>query len=393
MIHISLYYDGRRLDANGCGRVRLMINNHSRTALLDTGVKVAPDQWHAPSRKIVRHPQRGNLNAWLGKLLIAAEDRARELALSGAAQSMSVTDIAGDFRARLWGSGDTAAAHPFREYADRFVSGKKGATAANYRTMLNRLYRHDPKAAERDIGAFTPQWARRLDSWVTEEYSPTTRNTFLVSISAIFLQAQRDGLVSSNPLAALKRKTVQTRKRSLSREQFRTLWNAEPRGRGETVALALFKASFLMIAANPVDISRMTEKSIVNERIEYDRAKTGKHYSIAVVPELSAVLEPYRKRGALFAPLHKVQYTGTANYLNVHLRQLAERLGLPPVTFYWARHSWASFAAELDIPVEVISSALGHSHGSAVTLVYIAIDLRKVDRAHRQVIDYALGDE
>lgn len=306
MIHISLYYDGRRLDANGCGRVRLMINNHSRTALLDTGVKVAPDQWHAPSRKIVHHPQRGNLNAWLGKLLIAAEDRARELALSGAAQSMSVTDIAGDFRARLWGSGDTAAAHPFREYADRFVSGKKGATAANYRTMLNRLYRHDPKAAERDIGAFTPQWARRLDSWVTEEYSPTTRNTFLVSISAIFLQAQRDGLVSANPLAALKRKTVQTRKRSLSREQFRTLWNAEPRGRGETIALDLFKASFLMIAANPVDISRMTEKSIVNERIEYDRAKTGKHYSIAVVPELPAVLEPYRKRGALFAPPRRV---------------------------------------------------------------------------------------
>lgn len=239
-------------------------------------------------------------------------------------------------------------------------------------------------------GAVAHGW---LDGWVTEEYSPTTRNTFLVSISAIFLQAQRDGLVSSNPLAALKRKTVQTRKRSLSREQFRTLWDAEPRGRGDTLALDLFKASFLMIAANPVDISRMTEKSIVNGRIEYDRAKTGKHYSIAVVPELSAVLEPYRKRGALFAPLHKVQYTGTANYLNRHLRQLAERLGLPPVTFYWARHSWASFAAELDIPVEVISSALGHSHGSAVTLVYIAIDLRKVDRAHRQVIDYALGDK
>ena len=58
-----------------------------------------------------------------------------------------------------------------------------------------------------------------------------------------------------------------------------------------------------------------------------------------------------------------------------------------------ARHSWTSFAAELDIPVEVISSALGHSQGSAVTLVYIAIDLRKVDRAHRQVIDYALGDK
>ncbi len=393
MIHISLYYDGRRLDANGCGRVRLMINNHSRTALLDTGVKVAPDQWHAPSRKIVRHPQRGNLNAWLGKLLIAAEDRARELALSGAAQSMSVTDIAGDFRARLWGSDDATAAHPFKEYADRFVATKNKTTARTYRTVLNSLYRYDQKAATRDMGAFTPQWARKLDTWVTAEYSPTTRNTFLTNLAAIFHQAQRDGIISADPFVDFKRKTVQTRKRSLSRDQFRKLWFAEPQDRHERLALDLFKASFLMIAANPVDISRMTEKSIVNGRIEYDRAKTGKHYSVAAVPELAPVLEPYRKGGKLFAPLTKGSYDSAASYLNTGLRAIAERLGLPPVTFYWARHSWASFAAELDIPVEVISSALGHSHGSAVTLVYIAIDLRKVDRAHRQVIDYALGDK
>lgn len=58
MIHISLYYDGRRLDANGCGRVRLMINNHSRTALLDTGVKVAPDQCEL--RRRAGHPRGGH---------------------------------------------------------------------------------------------------------------------------------------------------------------------------------------------------------------------------------------------------------------------------------------------------------------------------------------------
>lgn len=392
MIRISLYFDGRRLDVNGCGRVRLMINNHSRTALLDTGVKVAPSQWDAPSKKIVRHPQRGNLNAWLGKLLIAAEDRTRELALSGAAKDMSVTDIAQDLKARLWGSGDTGPAHPFREYADKFVATKSGTTARTYRTMLNSLDRYDPKAAARDIGAFTSQWARKLDTWVTAEYSPTTRNTFLTNLAAIFHQAQRDGIIDTDPFADVRRKTVQTRKRSLTRDQFRMLWTAEPEGRQERKALDLFKASFLMIAANPVDISRMTEKSIVNGRIEYDRAKTGKHYSIAVVPELAPVLEPYRKGCKLFAPLTKGSYDSAASYLNAGLRRLAKRLGLPPVTFYWARHSWASFAAELDIPVEVISSALGHSHGSAVTLIYIAIDLRKVDRAHRQVLDYVLGD-
>ena len=370
-----------------------MINNHSRTALMDTGVKIAPNQWDAPSKKIVRHPQRGNLNAWLGKLLIAAEDRARELALSGAAKDMSVTDIAKDLKTRLWGADEATAAHPFREYADRFVATKNGTTARTYRTMLNCLERYDPKAATRDLGAFTPQWARKLDTWVTAEYSTTTRNSFLTSIAAIFHQAQRDGIISADPFADVKRKAVQTRKRSLSRDQFRKLWFAVPQDKHERTALDLFKASFLMIAANSVDISRMTEKSIVNGRIEYDRAKTGKHYSIAVVPELAPVLEPYRKKGALFAPLAHGRYMSVASYLNSGLRAVAERLGLPPVTFYWARHSWASFAAELDIPVEVISSALGHSHGSAVTLIYIAIDLRKVDRAHRQVLDYVLGDK
>jgi len=392
MIRISLYYDGRRLDGNGCGRVRLMICNHSKTALVDSGIKITPDQWDAPSKRIVRHPQRGNLNAWLGKLLIAAEDRARDLALSGAAQTMSVTDIARDLKARLWGSGDTEAAHPFGEYADKVVGTKSGPTAKTYRTMLNTLYRHDPKAAARDLAAFDAAWARSLDKWVTATYSPTTRNTFLTNLAAIFHQAQRDGIIGSDPFADFRRRTVQTRKRALTREQFRTLWNAEPQGRRETDALALFKASFLMIAANPVDISRMRESSIVNGRIEYDRAKTGKHYSIAVVPELLPVLEPYRRRGVLFAPLNRGGYGSSASYLNAGLRAIAARLGLPPVTFYWARHSWASFAAELDIPVEVISSALGHSHGSAVTLIYIAIDLRKVDRAHRQVLDWVLGE-
>lgn len=392
MIRISLYYDGRRLDGNGCGRVRLMICNHSKTALVDSGIKITPDQWDAPSKRIVRHPQRGNLNAWLGKLLIAAEDRARDLALSGAAQTMSVTDIARDLKARLWGSGDTEAAHPFGEYADGVIATKKPSTAKIYRTIFNILGRHDPKAAESDISKLDAGWARRLDAWVTATYSPTFRNTFICNVAAVFHQAQRDGIISSDPFADIRRKTVQTRKRALTREQFRTLWNAVPQDGREADALALFKASFLMIAANPVDISRMRESSIVNGRIEYDRAKTGRHYSVAVVPELPPVLEPYRKRGVLFAPLAGRNYLSAACRLNTGLHAIADRLGLPPVTFYWARHSWASFAAELDIPVEVISSALGHSHGAAVTLIYIAIDLQKVDRAHRQVIDYVLGE-
>ena len=56
---------------------------------------------------------------------------------------------------------------------------------------------------------------------------------------------------------------------------------------------------------------------------------------------------------------------------------------------YWARHSWATIAAELDIPKETIAAALGHS-SSTVTDIYINFDRTKIDRANRQVLDYVL---
>ena len=60
----------------------------------------------------------------------------------------------------------------------------------------------------------------------------------------------------------------------------------------------------------------------------------------------------------------------------------------PDLSSYWSRHTWATIAAELDIPKETISAALGHNIGSAVTSIYINFDYKKVDDANRKVIDY-----
>jgi integrase len=59
----------------------------------------------------------------------------------------------------------------------------------------------------------------------------------------------------------------------------------------------------------------------------------------------------------------------------------------PYLTSYWARHTWATLAAELEIPKETISAALGHEIGSRITSIYIDYDQRKVDAANRRVID------
>ena len=59
---------------------------------------------------------------------------------------------------------------------------------------------------------------------------------------------------------------------------------------------------------------------------------------------------------------------------------------------YTARHTWATLAAELDIPDETISLGMGHSTGNRVTNIYINRNQKKVDEANRKVIDYLVNN-
>ena len=72
---------------------------------------------------------------------------------------------------------------------------------------------------------------------------------------------------------------------------------------------------------------------------------------------------------------------------------MKEKSLFPKISAYWARHSWATIAAELEISIETISHGLGHMIGGDQTLVYVAYRQSKVDDANRRVIDYILNGE
>ena len=59
----------------------------------------------------------------------------------------------------------------------------------------------------------------------------------------------------------------------------------------------------------------------------------------------------------------------------------------PELTTYWARHTWATIAAELDIPKKQSRQPWGHSLGD-VTDIYIQFNRKKIDKANRKVLDY-----
>lgn len=127
------------------------------------------------------------------------------------------------------------------------------------------------------------------------------------------------------------------------------------------------------------------DKWLVEGRVEYRRAKTGRLYSIKAEPEALELIQRYKGNEHLLNVAdHCKDYRHFANRLNINLHTL-----LPQITTYWVRHSWATIAAELDIPKDTIAAALGHG-GHSVTDIYIDFDRNKVDAANRRVIDYVL---
>ena len=71
------------------------------------------------------------------------------------------------------------------------------------------------------------------------------------------------------------------------------------------------------------------------------------------------------------------------------MRKIGELLEFDfPLTFYVARHSWATLAQDEGIPISIISAGMGHTNESTTHIYLAQIDSRKVDMANRKVLGF-----
>ena len=233
-----------------------------------------------------------------------------------------------------------------------------------------------------------------------------TRSIHMRNLRAVFNSAIDEDIIEQNlyPFRKFKIKKEATAKRSLTVEEIRTIRDYPCEPHMERYR-DIFMLTFYLIGINTIDLLNL--KEIRNGRIEYRRAKTGRLYSIKVEPEALEIIEKYRGKNYLLNMMDGYSdYRTFLSKMNKHLRKIGEvrlvdraRNGVgkkeytplfPDISIYWARHSWATVAASLDIPKETIAAALGHSDNS-VTSIYIRFDERNTDIANRVVLDYLLN--
>ena len=381
MASVKLTLDTRARKLDGTYPVKITLSHRGRSAHHSIGISVARDEWDA-RRGMVTGANKSFLNTFLLQRLTEWKQAALTLQQEGKFKTATAIEARDLIVAYL--SPDEKKPVTFGEWYAHFTETHENKrTRAIYKATWVQIRRYDSGASERKFEDISKAWLDGFFRWCAHTSpSVNARNIHLRNIRAVFNDAIDNGLTSAYPFRRLHITPVATAKRNLPPDALRKIFTADVADWRQRY-YDVFLLSFLLIGINVGDLCLLRPEQMKDGRIIYNRRKTHRLYSVKVEPEALDVINRNRGQSLL---LNWVE--GCTGY-----RHFAERVNqeLPAgVTTYYARHSWATIAASLDIPEDTISQALGHASRNSTTAIYIERDQRKVDEANRRVIDWVL---
>ena len=228
--------------------------------------------------------------------------------------------------------------------------------------------------------------------WLTATgRGPSTRHMLESYVRAAYREAQRRHLVSREhdpfldySIKAIPRKTIEV----LTAEQMNRLKSVQlPCGLSKARDIAMM--SFYTCGANLLDLYEM--QAAKDGEMCFVRHKTQRasmlETRIRIEPEMRTLLEQYGGDGMLLR--FKKSYANYDTFQRRVTRQLyavSDVVGFN-VTMAKIRRTWATIAAELDVPESVINRSMGHVDNSINARHYSKYDWNKTAEANRKVID------
>lgn len=413
MIYVRLYFDKRRLDKDRNGQVRLVVSKNGTSAMMSLGVAIQEDQWK--NGLVVNHENEKMLNSVISIKKGIVDRTILEQTVLGTFAGKTAKDVVDYLKETL--DPDIAKAREDREkkeelernsftlFFSKYIdSKKKPGTRQLYSDTLQKIRLFcEMESIDYDYLSFadiTTYWLRSFESFCRRTQKQNTTARHLRDIRAVLNAAIDEELTNVYPFRKFKIKKEETRDKSYTANELRSLFNADCYPGGEQEAVDMFRLMFCLIGINCIDLAMASD--VKKGRLEFIRTKTGKPYSIKLEPEALEIINKYHGERLLLNilerfPNYKTYFNRTGKTLRkVGKKRVAGKKSegqaiLPDVCFGSARTSWATIAQqELDIPRDVIAAALGH-HTVDVTSTYLRTDWKKkVDAANRKVLDWVL---
>ena len=376
------------------GTVYYQISHRQITRQITTNIHLHPTEWQ---------PLSGRIAPWVAgasRLQSRIDGDCRYLRriierLDRLAADYTTADILRQFRVA---AGDPSILAFMREQIAFLQSSNRLGTARNYERALCSFAKF--LGDDIPIAAMTEQLIDEYNLFLMQR--GIVRNTisfYMRILRSVYNKAVRRNLTEqATPFRNVYTGIDRTRTRAIDKQIIARLKRLDL-SRSHSLALArdLFMFSFYTRGMAFVDMAYLKRSDMQDDTIRYVRRKTGQLLSVHIEPSIRAIIDRYagQERTYLFPILTDddpartfVRYQNALTYYNRRLKKLAAMLGLEaPLSSYWARHSWATAARNLQVPLSVISAGMGHT-SERTTRIYLAmLENSEIDAANTGIIE------
>lgn len=268
------------------------------------------------------------------------------------------------------------------DYKKMVGAGRSLKTYQRYEIVYNHLKEfiiEEYRMTDIRMRDFSAKGVNLFDNWLRTERGCKTNTVwaYMTTLKHIFALASADGILKVNPFLGYKSRFEQVDRGYLSEEELAIVMKAEPVSPMEGLVRDLFVFS-AFTGLSYTDVEKLEWGNLHkffdgNTWIITRRRKTNTDTRVRV---LDVPLKIIEQRGDRQSKI--VFHIPSNNCCNVHLTELGQRCGINfRLTFHIARHTFATLLLSKGVPIESVSSILGHTN-IKTTQIYAKITSKKL---------------
>lgn len=252
---------------------------------------------------------------------------------------------------------------------------------------------------------------RKMDAAMMKAYEAylkqqdVCRNTssfYMRILRAVYNRAVEQELVTQQyPFRRVYTGIDKTRKRAIPFETVKLIKQLDLQ-QSPTCDMAkdAFMMSFYLRGISFIDLAHLKKSDLQDGYLHYNRSKTHQRITVKWEPQMQALVDKYKhltdNSPYLFPFLHDNSdeekpesqlYHNAESRITYHLKKLGAKMGVTgKLTLYVARHTWATTARDNQVPISVISMALGHNSETTTQIYLRSIQSSEVDDANAKIL-------
>ena len=338
-----------------------------------TKYKIYPDEWNARTARITPSPSRPDRHSILSRYRHEIKQDLFRLSecianLTRKGLPYSTDDLLRFYRKRS--ENDTLTGFMTSLICHLKEQGRI-RTGETYQCALNSFMRFR-NGEEIILDEMNQETIEAYEAYLKKErLSLNTISFYMRILRAVYNRAVEKELTTQRfPFRHVYTGIEKTIKRAIPQPIIRQIKDKELlAGSSVDYARDMFLFSFCTRGMSFVDMAYLRKKDLKNGYLTYRRKKTGQLLTIEWTRQMQAIMDKYPINPTQYLlPLilredgsERRQYQNQMMKINRHLKEVASLIKLPvSLSLYYSRHSWATIARGKDIPLSVISEALGH---------------------------------